>query len=371
MRSGPPIRLVFCITELDLGGAERALTQLVLGLNRAEWEPYVICLGPRGHFVDILEREQIPVVCLDARGLFSLPRVLFRLTQELRRLRPALVQTFLFHANLLGRIAARFAGIRNVVSGIRVADHRSPWYGRFDRWTNSLVKANVCVSQGVADYSANVVGLSRSKLLVIPNAVDVERFSTAAPTDLTQFGIPDGCRTLVSIGRLERQKGMDLLIDAVALWKSIPDDVRFLIVGDGLDRDQLRTQVVERDLGNRIHFAGTRQDVPGLLKAACALILASRWEGMPNVVLEAMAAGKAVIATRVEGVPELVCDRVSGLVIPPEDARELLAALEWFVGHPEFAETAGTQSQMIVQKSFTTQSTCKNYTDVYRSILGR
>ncbi|WP_010585647.1 glycosyltransferase [Schlesneria paludicola] len=371
MTSGSPIRLVFCITELDLGGAERALTQLVLGLNRDEWEPHVICLGPSGHFVDVLKGEQIPVICLNARGIASLPRILIRLTQELRRLRPALVQTFLFHANLLGRVAARFAGIPHVVSGIRVADHRSRWYGRLDRWTNSLVTTNVCVSQGVADYSADVVGLARSKLRVIPNAVEIERFANAPPTDLRSLGIPDGSRTFIAIGRLERQKGMDLLIDAVALWKTIPDDVQILIVGDGHDRDSLQAQVAEHRLTDRVHFAGPRQDIPGLLKSACALVLASRWEGMPNVVLEAMATGRAVIATRVEGVPEIVRDRVSGLVVSPDSPADLRSALEWFAENPQFVESAGSESQRIVRESFTTEATCKAYTNVYRTLLSR
>ena len=369
MTSGPPVRLVFCITELDLGGAERALSQLVMGLNRDEWEPHVICLGPRGHFVDALKAAQIPVVCLNARGIQSLPRVLVRLTQELRRLKPALLQTFLFHANLLGRIAARLAGVPNVVSGLRVADHRSPWYGRLDRWTNFLVTTNICVSQGVADYSADVVGLARSKLRVIPNAVDMERFANATPTDLTQFGIPASSRVFIAIGRLERQKGMDLLIDAVAQWTSIPDDVHVLIVGDGMDRDPLRSQVEQHRLTDRIHFAGQRQDVPGLLKAATGLVLPSRWEGMPNVVLEAMAAGLPVIASRVEGVPELVRDRVTGLIVATGEIGELMSAMSWVTDHPQFRVSAGTESQDIVAKTFTTNAIREAYTTVYKNIL--
>jgi glycosyltransferase involved in cell wall biosynthesis len=366
-----PTRLVFCITELDPGGAERAMTQLVLSLNRQEWEPHVICLGPRGYFADVLESANVPVVCLNASGVCSVPRVLFKLTRELRRRRPALVQTFLFHANVLGRIAARFAGIPRIVSGLRVAEHRSPWYGRIDRWTNFLVTTNVCVSQGVADFSAEQEGLSRDKLVVIPNAVDLERFAQASPADVTPFGIPAASRILISIGRLERQKGIDVLLDAIEQLDPLPDDVHFLIVGDGPDAPQLRQRVEEMRLTDRIHFVGRRDDVPGLLAASMALVLPSRWEGMPNVVLEAMAAGRPVIASRVEGIAELVRDHASGLTFNSENSRELSIAIKTILSDSAFAAQAGIESQSIVSQYFTVDSITARYENLYRQILSR
>ncbi len=365
-----PTRLVFCITELDPGGAERALTQLVLNLNREEWMPHVICLGPRGHFADVLQAANVPVTCLNARGTLSLPRVLIQLTRELRRLRPSLVQTFLFHANLLGRVAARLAGITCVVSGIRVAEHRSSWYGRLDRWTNFLVATNVCVSQGVADFSERTTKLDRRKLVVIPNSVDVDRFAGAKPADLTQFGIPDGSRVFISIGRLERQKGIDLLLDAVALLTAdLRNDVYFLIVGDGPDLQLLRGQCERDQLTDRIHFAGRRDDIPELLAASTALILPSRWEGMPNVVLEAMAAARPVIATNVEGIGELVRDQVTGLTVPPESPRQLAMAIQQLLSDGEFWSAAGVKAQAIVIKDFTQQSISAAYCALYRKLL--
>ena len=363
------IRLAFCITELDPGGAERALVQLVLSLNRDEWDPYVICLGPRGYFAEVLESANVPVICMNARGMFSLPRVLFRLTRELRRLRPALVQTFLFHANILGRIAARLTGIRTVVSGLRVAEHRSRWYGRIDRWTNGLVACNVCVSQGVADFSEREAGLSRNKLVVIPNAVDFERFARAAPADLTQFGIPAGSRVFISIGRLDRQKGIDVLLDAVTLLNPLADDVQFLIVGDGPESSRLRAQADRNVLAAQIHFANRRDDVPELLAASTALILPSRWEGMPNVVLEAMAAGRPVIATNVEGIAELVQDGVTGLVVSPEQPTELAVAIRRILAKPGLLSRAGVDSQSIVKSFFTTTAVATSYVKLYRRLL--
>ena len=367
-----PVRIVFCITELDPGGAERALTQLVLSLNREEWEPHVICLGPRGYFANVLEDARVDVVCLNAGGPLSLPRVLIRLTRELRRLQPALMQTFLFHANILGRIAARIAGIRPVVSGLRVAEHRSSWYGRIDRWTNFLVAKNVCVSQGVADFSERTVGLDRAKLVVIPNSVEFERFAKALPADVSQFGIPAGSRIFISIGRLERQKGIDVLlatIELLYLMNPVPEDIHFLIVGDGPDAQSLRARSEQMNLSDHVHFASRREDVPGLLAASTALILPSRWEGMPNVVLEAMAAGRPVIASKVEGIAELVRERITGLTVAPEDPDALRMAIEEFISDPRLASKLGNDSQQHVREHFTPHAVCEAYTKVYHELL--
>ena len=369
MESPPPIRLVFCITELDPGGAERALVQLVLHLDRNQWEPHVICLGPTGHFADVLRAANVPVTCLNARGTLSLPRVLWQLIRELRRIKPALVQTFLFHANVLGRIAARLAGVRCVISGIRVAEHRSRWYGRIDRWTNFLVTTNVCVSRGVASFSTSHTGLKPSKLIVIPNAVDVERFASAEPAQLQEFGIHDGSQVFASIGRLEHQKGIDVLLTAIERLKPLPNDLHFLIVGDGPDDSSLRAQATAKGIADHVHFVGRRADVPELLAASFALILASRWEGMPNVVLEAMAAGKPVISTRVEGIDELVRDEVTGITIPKEDPIRLAEAIAAVIKNRNFYTAAGVKAQDIVATEFTPQSIADSYKNLYLRTL--
>ena len=360
---------MFCITDLDRGGAERALVQLVLNLDRQDWDPQVICLGPPGVLVETLELAGIPVVCLNARNLLSTPRVLWVLTRELRRRKPAIVQTFLFHANIVGRIAARLAGVRIVISGIRVAERRNRWHGRIDRWTNHLVNINVCVSRGVADFSATVTGLDRQKLTVIPNAVDADKFVGIQPADLTPLGIPCGSRVFISVGRLESQKGFDVLIEAISLGNSLPADVYFLIVGDGPQSVSLRQQVELHALQERIRFAGRRTDVPELLAASMTFILSSRWEGMPNVILEAMAAGLPIITTSVEGTDELVQDGVNGLVVAPDRAAALRAAIESVLARPDFVLAAGNASQAIAAKDFTPLSVAYSYANTYRKLL--
>ena len=366
-----PIPIAFCITELDRGGAERALSQLVLGLNREEWLPRVYCLGPRGHFADVIEAGGVTVECFDGSGMMSLPRVLLRLTMALRRFRPAVLQTFLFHANIVGRFAGRLARVPRIVSGIRVADRRSRWYGRLDRWTNGLVDHNVCVSQGVANFSTTETGLAPHKLSVIPNGVDYDFFAAATAADLTSFSIPQGSPVFITVGRLEEQKGIDVLLTAASLVLRDHGDCHFLIVGDGCDRAVLESQAAQLGIANSVHFVSQRADVPNLLAASSAFVLPSRWEGMSNALLEAMAAGLPVVATAVEGSTELVRSGETGTLVPAGRSEDLATAIWGTLEDAGRAREMAAAAQAIVRQCYTAESAVSGYGGLYRQLTRR
>lgn len=363
-----PIPIAFCITELDRGGAERALSQLVLGLNRDEWHPRVYCLGPRGYFADVIEAGGVAVECFGGRGIAASPAVLLRLTNSLRRFRPRVLQTFLFHANILGRVAARLAGVPCVVSGIRVADRRSKWYGRIDRWTNWLVDHNVCVSQGVADFAISESRLPRQKISVIPNGVDSASLKSVSPADLTSLGIPDGSKTFITVGRLEQQKGIDVLLDAAAeVLLKVPNS-EFLIVGAGHQRTALVQQAQRLQIEKHVHFLGHRTDVPELLRACTAFVLPSRWEGMSNAILEAMAIGIPVVATAVEGTTDLIHDGTTGRCVPVDHPRELAKAIIDVVNHEQLSRKMAEIAQQIATKGYTPYHVAIAYSQLYRCL---
>ena len=360
-------RIAFCITDLDPGGAERALVQLVTRLDRSRWTPIVFCLAGPGPLADDLRAVNIEVVCFGAKHWRSAGIVL-RLARELRRFRPAIVQTFLFHANVAGRIAARLAGIKNIVSGIRVAEHRSRVPLWIDRWTNWLVKINVCVSQAVADFSIHKAGLSPNKLIVIPNGVDAARFTSAQPADLTQFGISAGSRTVLTVGRLDPQKGLGDLVEAAALVASRIPQAQFLIVGEGPERSRIERDISARGLGDRVHLAGWRADIPEIMAAGSVLVLSSHWEGLPNVVLEGMAAGLPVVATRVEGVNELVIEGQTGLLVRAQSPDQLALAIEQILTDPEQTRLFGEAGRRRVQAEFSWTAMTSRYAAQYESL---
>jgi glycosyltransferase involved in cell wall biosynthesis len=364
----PPVRIAFCITDLDPGGAERALVQLVKGLDRNRWEPAVFCLAGHGALADELLAAGTKVMCLGARHWSSI-WVILRLARELRRFQPTIVQTFLFHANLAGRLAARSAGVDKVVAGIRVAEKRSRIPLWLDHWTNRLVTTNICVSQAVADFSITQAGLAPEKIVVIPNGVDVRKFADAHPSDLRPFGIPEGSPVLLTIGRLDRQKGLTDLIEAAALVAARFPAVHFLLVGEGPERSAIERLIGEKGMAERVHLAGWRPDVPKLLATGFGVVLSSHWEGMPNVVLEAMAAGLPVVATGVEGTAELVMDGQTGVLVPIKSPQALAEAIGRLLADPVSSKALGAAGRERVTAQFSWAQMVARYEALYESLI--
>lgn len=358
------LRLAFCVTELDPGGAERALVELVTRLDRTRFAPRVYCLSGRGALVDRLEGAGIETVLLRARSRGDVG-VVRRLKNELVRQRPHVLQTWLFHANLAGRLAGWWGGVPVIVSGIRVAERRSKWPLRLDRWTQRLVDAHVCVSESVCEFSERVAGLDQRKLRVIANGVEASRFAEAPPWDGGTLGIPPHSPVIVAAGRLDRQKGFDLLLQAIASGGRFPRDPHWVVVGEGPERNNLERQIVDLGLEGSVHLLGWRTDLPGILRGATGFVLSSRWEGMPNVVLEAMAAGLPVVATGVEGVRELVIEPETGWIVPPEDAGALTAALRELLADPAGGIRRGLAGAGRVREAFTWDRVCAAYSNLY------
>ena len=327
----------------------------------------MFCLSGPGLLAAELRAAGVPVVCLGAKHWSRVGAVL-RLAHALRQFRPAILQTFLFHANLAGRISGRLAGIKTIVSGIRVAEKRSRIPLWFDCWTNRLVQVNVCVSQAVADFSVSQSRLLPNKIVVIPNGVDITRFAGAIPADLTALGIPRGSQVLLTIGRLDRQKGLSTLIEAASVLVPKFPQAHFLLVGEGPQRPEIDRLIRDKGLVGRMHLAGWRPDVPELLAAGAALILSSLWEGLPNVILEAMAAGLPVVATRVEGTSELVINSRTGLLVPAQSPQDLAAAIENILSDPAQAKAMGQFGQERAAE-FSWDNMVDRYCELYSSLL--
>ena len=302
-------RLAFVITELEPGGAERCLVELATRLDRDTYSPIVYSLAAepppdKQQLVVQLAEASIPTQFLGVRRATEYGRAVRTLAQHFRQQRPDLVQTFLFHANIVGCRAALAAGVQHVVTGIRVADPRW-WRNTLERFATRHADRFVCVSQSVSEFCRRR-GFASEKLVVIPNGVDLSRWNDAEAVRSNKSGLAVGRRYLLYVGRLDRQKGLDAFFRQLhSLFAELPDH-DLVVVGTGPEGDALKNYAHAKNLNGRVHFLGWRDDIPALLAASELLVLPSRWEGMPNVVLEAMAAGKPVVATQSEGTVELL-----------------------------------------------------------------
>jgi glycosyltransferase involved in cell wall biosynthesis len=288
-----------------------------------------------------------------------------RLARLLRQQRADVVQTFLFHANVVGAWAAKRAHITRLVTGVRVADPR-PWRSAMERWATSHADKIVCVSRGVAELCRDR-GFAADKLLVIPNGIDVALW-LVAPADLGQFGVPPGRRVFLFVGRLDDQKGLIPFFHQLPrLLEELPQH-DFLLVGDGPLYARLVDLARQLEVGQRIHFAGWQAAIPPLMAAADLLVLPSRWEGMPNVVLEAMAAARPVVAASAEGVSELLGPAAAEQQVGIGQWSELASRVAHFAKHPDLAARIGSQNHARAQE-FSVELMVGNYADLYGSLF--
>ncbi|MEZ6130691.1 MAG: glycosyltransferase [Planctomycetaceae bacterium] len=354
-----PLSVTMCITELDVGGAEKAFVRIALGLQNLGWDVRVVSLRDSGVLSDELAAAGISVTALGCGGFFD-GRTFFRLRHELRINPSRILLCFLYQANVYGRLAARFGGGPVVISGIRVADRRKlvVWS---DRWTRCWSAHYVAVSQQVAQTHAALCGIPADKICWIPNGVDIPLSS-----ELLAAAERPPLR-LLFVGRMTQQKDPLTLLQA---FQRLPEPLRHRTtldyVGEGPLAATLEAEIERSGLSSQVRLLRQRSDVPDLMRASTVLVLPSRWEGLPNVILEAMANQLPVIATDVDGIRELIRPAQSGWLVPAGNPSALAVAITQALESPELRRMFAEESQRVVAKGFTWPAVIAEYDRLLR-----
>ncbi|MDR0704588.1 MAG: glycosyltransferase [Planctomycetaceae bacterium] len=358
------LKLAFCITELNIGGAERAMCELAVRLDKTCFSVTVYSLQAppdcqSKSCVPILEAAEIPVRFLNMRGLLSFPTGFLRLRKLLKEQQPSIFLSYLFHANVLGRLAARSVGIKHIFSGIRVAEKKETWHLFFDRWTNQWVEKNICVSRSVAEFTETVGRLAKEKMMVIPNGIDVIPISKTPE---------EKSNRVIFVGRLTYQKGLDWFLETTPNWLEQLSEWECWIVGDGEERNRLMNILNSKcydAVRNRIKFSGWRSDILEILVTSKILVLPSRWEGMPNIVLQAMSVGLPVVATEVEGISELLGENAAAQTCRFGDRKAMAERILTLAADSDLAEQLGNRNREQVQKFFSMDTVVRRYTELF------
>jgi len=257
------------------------------------------------------------------------------------------------------------------VGGLRVAEREKSWHLILDRLTASLATGSVCVSQGVFRFSRDIAGLNPARLTVIPNGIDPRPFHRATRLSRAEIGVPENAHLALYVGRLALQKGLPDLLDAAERVIDDRPGWHLALAGDGPTRGWLLAQINDRRrLQGRVHWLGRRDDIPALLKSADVLIHPSLWEGMPNAVLEAMAASRPVIGTAVEGTEDLIVPGRTGWLVPPSNVAALTQALLEAADSPECCRRYGEAGRQRVEQEFSLERTLAAYESLWARILG-
>ena len=325
--------IVLLTTNLARGGAETQVAQLAISLRRRGWQVSVISLLEPSAFERELASSDVPVYSLRMQPGSPNLLALARLVAILRKLRPRILHSHMFHANLLARVTRLICPVPVVIStlhSIAESSRRSGDAGRRDwlyRITDALSDVTVSVSAAGAARHESARAVPRAKLRVIPNGVDVERFRPDAAERARTRDVLDIRDEFVwlAVGRLMWKKDYPTMFRAMARRRTGV----LLIAGAGPLESDLRTLASE--LGVNLRFLGEREDIPELMNACDGLLLSSVVEGLPMVLIEAASSGLLSIATDVGGVREAVVDERTGYVVPPEDPEAFAEAMSRLV----------------------------------------
>lgn len=366
------LRILHLFVSLPVGGAENLLLSILRGLDPARYESVVCTLGERGALAARVEALGIPLVELGLmrRGT-GRSEAVRALAELMRRERIDLLHTHLYHANFIGRLAARRAGLPCVVS-IHNTYTRPKWHRRLINWwlarrhTGAIIAGSGEIRRDILRYDH-----VRPELVeVIPNAVDLSRSESALTRQAARerLGLRAGAYVLGTVGRLEEQKGHRFLLDALDRLRGQGLDAVLLLVGGGREEAALREQAGRLGLADHVQFLGMRDDLGDLFRAMDLFVMPSLWEGLSLAMLSAMAAGLPVVATEVGGVPEVLGDDERGFVLPAGDAAALAQRISWCHVHPGEAARVGATGAAHVRERYSDAALVRRVAAVYERV---
>lgn len=370
------IRIFYVIDSFDLGGAQRQLLELICHLSPQEYIIAVCAIWPLKNLEPDYLQTGVEIIQIYKRHRYDFAFI-FRLALKMRRFKPDIVHTWLFSGSLWGRLAAILANVPIIVMGERnvYPNQKYPkWVLLINRilahWTD---KITVNCKYGVEVFLNR--GFDRKKIQLIYNGVNLEHFSQNENKHLIRYGmreklkIPDNLPVVTMVGRLTEQKGQGILLKAIKLVAENGIDVCCLLVGDGEDREILYELSKSLGISTKVHFLGKRMDIADLLVSSDIFVLSSNWEGMPNVVLEAMALRLPVVATNVPGTAELVIDGKTGFLFPIGDSVTLAEQILVLIRNPRLRKCMGKIGREICEKEFSIDKMATNTSALYCKLI--
>ncbi len=356
------MRVLHVINSLPLAGAEILLRDLVPHLRRRGIESSIAVLKRLDSPLErALLEEGVPLVPTPEFGIYSSRHV-----PRLARLIGSydLVHAHLFPAQLWVALAA---GLTKAAPPLVTSEQstsnrrRRRWLRPLDGWMFGHYAAIVCPSRAVAESLGQWAPRTATKIRIIPNGIDLERFRNARALGRAQIGVPPEAKTAIFVARFDAAKDHTTLAHAIARLSG----THLLLVGDGPLRKQCEQVVRQLGIQDRVHFLGWRTDVAAVLKSADVYVHSSHFEGFGIAALEAMAAGLAVIASDVAGLAELVGG--AGILVARGDAKAFAREIAAVTSSPELSRSIAEKCRERAQQ-FSIEATAETFSRLYREM---
>lgn len=314
------MKILIVINNLGVGGAERLVIDDVNEMLERGLDVSLLTLKPEKEGKSLSQQCKIsPLkwIEIDFGNLFNFGSW-WRVFGQIKKIKPDIIISHLWYANTIFKIVSKICGVKLITFEHNVYDTlKTRKMFLIDKLTQNIPSKIVAVSNAVKD-SLLRHGIEEKRIEVVLNGIDTSKYENQIKKDEKE-----NVFTFIFIGRLIYQKGVDILLKA---FKNV-ENARLLLVGDGVNRDEFINLSKELNIQNKAHFLGTRQDIPELLQTSDCFVLPSRYEGLPMVLLEAIAARKAIIVSDFQSASELIQNNINGIIVPKENIETLSYAL--------------------------------------------
>lgn len=356
------------------------LRNLGLGLARKGVKQLWVTLFDSGSEVPdwITRADRAEYLCLAARNRYDFPFAAVKLSRELRRRKIDLIQTHLYEASLVGLLAGRFAGTpikvltRHHLDQALLIGKRLPIF--IDKWEARTADNIVTLGGAVKEHLVTREGVPAGKINVVYQGFDFDRFSATEVEGnriRNEFGIGDGEFLIGTFGNFFPTKGHRFLLDAVSVLIEKYQNIRLFFVGGGGEQAGLEEYVAKAGLGDRVIFAGFRNDVAACMKACDLVVHPSLSEAFCQVLIETMSVGTPLISTDVGGAREVIEHGVTGTLAPAADSDALMQAVETAINDPARSAAMAEAGQKFVRGTFTLERMIDEQYELYLKWLGR
>lgn len=362
-------KIIYIIDDLQVGGAQVHLTRLTT-IMKERFHVEIISLGPQSNKLIAQLQGDIKVSSFNMssiRRLYQFSSSFAKLTSYLKHSEADIVHTYLNTANVFGLLAARIAGVRNVITSRRDMGHfRTGRLASVESFLSRYFAKNIfCVCQAVAESTNMNEKIPQEKLLVLLNGVDIDRYHPSKEPkgkSTTHFSM------IASINR-EMKGHLDLIKAVRLVANQTNSNIDFFLAGDGPLRSSLEAETKSLNIESITHFLGEQSDVGPLLENTDVLVAPSHSEGISNAILEAMAMGIPVIATAIDGNKEVVIDKETGFLVPVRNPKGLANCILKYANNPELIKLHGANARKRVEMEFSFKKMQNTYIDAYKTIL--
>lgn len=367
------IRLMLLSSVFVDRGVERIILWLYQLLPRNVYDVLIVALRNNVPYAERLkQKEQDIVQVMGMRHPLDIG-ALIKFYFLVRSFRPDVVHIHHYRTAVLCRPILRLLGVPVVLYSVH-----NRWGTRIhyvlDRWTTRFGDATIPFSLAVKKFLLEEEKLSPDKVSEpIYIGINIEKFNVEDNVKLDkireEIGIDESNKVIGFVGALSEQKGLTYLVDAVVILHHEFPDLRCVLIGEGEQEGNLKTKVNELGLQNHVLFLGQRNDISELLNLMDIFVLPSLWEGLPQVVLEAMAARCPVLATSVDGTPEIISHGVNGLLVPPRDSQALADYLKELLENREVSSSLAEGGYKTVCERFSVERMVSDFDMLYRKYL--